>query len=538
MEEGSRHPGGGNGAGGPAEFAYQARLSTGCEQWGAPTPYGAVFPGTPPASDDTRAISRSASLVIAGGPAAERGDRPGLRRRLSEAQEPRGVRQGRGTQYLPSARAVTTREGLVDVHDGNQSSREASPGGDQGDAKGTVYQLRQRRRLREQLWRRQERKAEGGRQKRQDRLQRAEKRKRGGERKGGLRLCGERKRGHWRRPEKERLRKEGELDVFPKGVLGGIDSRGCTEAPRLNGPENQVVSTDACGSGACLPEGGSKPLIKTFETFEEVMGWAWDALKKIRSRMRRHLTMAEDCQVTHVNKEDIFPLPVSQAAPLSLRCTVSALNDLSGYSPDVAEPDLSASMDVQKNLIRLIERFEIWDCPCPDVSFKKLFSTKTLDYSGEEVKIAQRLNWSAVSQSLPDGVGRLPLEAFCRLGTLHYVQHFTDHLLPNDAIKVPRPPAVMVEPGEWSRVCKGLVEKNICEIWPVELLFHWEGVPLLNGLFAVGKGEYVGSVETQRLIMNLTPVNSLCQSLREMCVHSRAWLTSQGSYWRTTRLPF
>ena len=32
-------------------------------------------------------------------------------------------------------------------------------------------------------------------------------------------------------------------------------------------------------------------------------------------------------------------------------------------------------------------------------------------------------------------------------------------------------------------------------------------------VFAVGKGEYVSGAETQRLIMNLTPVNSLCQSL-------------------------
>ena len=32
VEEGSRHPGGGNGAGGPAEFAHQARLSAGCER--------------------------------------------------------------------------------------------------------------------------------------------------------------------------------------------------------------------------------------------------------------------------------------------------------------------------------------------------------------------------------------------------------------------------------------------------------------------------------------------------------------------------
>ena len=304
----------------------------------------------------------------------------------------------------------------------------------------------------------------------------------------------------------------GELEDRSMGVLGGIDSRNSTVATMLAG--KQDVATFARESRAYLPKGGAEFLIRSFETFEEVMGWAWDALKEIRTRMRRQWTTAKDSKEIPLNKDDIFPLPVSQAAPLSLRCTVSALNDLSGYSPDVAEPDLTASKCVQNNLSRLIERFEIWDVPCPEVSFKRLFETRTLDYSGEEIKVAQRLNWVAVSQSLPDGVGRLRLEDFCRLGTLHYVQNFTDHLLPEDAIKVPRPPSVMVEPGEWDKVCKGLVEKNICEVWPVELLYHFKGVPLLNGLFAVGKGEFLGETETQRLIMNLTPVNSLCRSLK------------------------
>ena len=212
-------------------------------------------------------------------------------------------------------------------------------------------------------------------------------------------------------------------------------------------------------------------------------------------------------------QDDIFPLPVSQAQPLALRCTVSALNDLSGCEPVVAEPEASAAVGVQNNLRRLIERFDVWDSPCPEVSFSQLFSSKTLDYSGEEVKVAQRLRWSAVAPSLPDGVGQLPLEDFCRLGTLHFVQNFTDYLLPDDAMQVPRPPSVMVESDSWDELCKGLVDKKICEIWPVDDLFHCGGVPLLNGLFAVGKEEFHGGEETQRLIMNLTPLNSISQSL-------------------------
>ena len=68
--------------------------------------------------------------------------------------------------------------------------------------------------------------------------------------------------------------------------------------------------------------------------------------------------------------------------------------------------------------------------------------------------------------------------------------------------------------GEWRNVCNGLIEKRVCEVWPVSQLHHIGGAPLLNGMFAVGKGEYKSGIETQRLIMNLVPVNQLCKPLQ------------------------
>ena len=76
-----------------------------------------------------------------------------------------------------------------------------------------------------------------------------------------------------------------------------------------------------------------------------------------------------------------------------------------------------------------------------------------------------------------------------------------------------KPPRVMVEDNQWDLLCKGLIERNICKVMPLEEVYHLDGEPLLNGLFAVGKGEFVGTLETQRLIMNLTPVNHLCREL-------------------------
>ena len=67
----------------------------------------------------------------------------------------------------------------------------------------------------------------------------------------------------------------------------------------------------------------------------------------------------------------------------------------------------------------------------------------------------------------------------------------------------------MCSDSEWPQICAGLVSKGLREVWPIERLHHIEGLPLLNGLFSVGKGEFKDNLETQRLIMNLVPVNTL-----------------------------
>ena len=44
-------------------------------------------------------------------------------------------------------------------------------------------------------------------------------------------------------------------------------------------------------------------------------------------------------------------------------------------------------------------------------------------------------------------------------------------------------------------------------------MYHVDGKPLLNGLFGVSKDEFQNGWETQRLIMNLIPVNRICRNL-------------------------
>ena len=300
--------------------------------------------------------------------------------------------------------------------------------------------------------------------------------------------------------------------LSPEGELGGIVSLG--HVSQHGGGEPATVGAPTFASEGGLPKGLLKKGIHFLSSFSDVLGEAWEMLKSVRRSMRVQLPMVEESTSKTGLKEDIFPLPVSQVDPKKFSTVRAALNDLSGHHP--FETTAEATIDEReekKGLERIIERFDSWTIPKPEVNFATVFKTKDVSYSGEEIKIAQTLNWKAVEPSLPEGVGMLPLQEFCRLGTLEYVLNFENYMLPEDMVKVPRPPKVQVASGSWNELCQGLVDRNICEVWPVDDLYHHDEKPLVNGLFAVGKGEYIGEVETQRLIMNLTPVNALCRNL-------------------------
>ena len=165
-----------------------------------------------------------------------------------------------------------------------------------------------------------------------------------------------------------------------------------------------------------------------------------------------------------------------------------------------------------ENLVEVCERFKVWDETLGNLDFGDFFAKRGVTYDGEEVRVAQTLTWEGVRNSLPDEVGQLDLRDFCTQGTLHYLDHFEEHLIDSSDLPCPRAPRVMVG-DDWPSICEGLIKKNICEVMPVDDLFHVNQVPLLNGMFGVGKGEFVSEIETQRLIMNLVPLNRLCEPL-------------------------
>ena len=196
-----------------------------------------------------------------------------------------------------------------------------------------------------------------------------------------------------------------------------------------------------------------------------------------------------------------------------LEAVVLALCHLSGteFSEDSG---LLRDPAVKRNVCAQLERFDMWREVGETVELQKFFNSKGVSYTGDEVKLAQQLNWKAVSSSLPDGVGGLDLCSLCSLGTLEYVKNFENYLIPEEMQLRIKPPAVMVEDGGWPELASGLLQKGVCKVIPLSDVHHIGDKPLLNGLFAVGKQEWVGPLETQRLIMNLTPVNSLVRELQ------------------------
>ena len=216
----------------------------------------------------------------------------------------------------------------------------------------------------------------------------------------------------------------------------------------------------------------------------------------------------------------IFPLPLSSeilgSSPCAsmARATCRALNFLYGESDGGKKVKPSKARDRALGFIRqCVEYVGEWNEVFPDISFDTFFKTKGVDYRGEEVKIAQRFTWETISPALPPEVGGVSLLDFCTLGTRHYVKNFADYLVPPEKMHLGRPPLVMVDDCDWEAVVTGLVEARVCGFIPLSEVCHVKGKPMLGGLFGVGKGEFIGTKETMRLIMNFIPLNENCRPL-------------------------
>ena len=217
---------------------------------------------------------------------------------------------------------------------------------------------------------------------------------------------------------------------------------------------------------------------------------------------------------------DIFPLPVSGYGipgfsdhPF-LQALVGCLNSLHSCGEASSGDALSpAARVVLKRLESVVKGSHILSEPLPALDFGSFFSQRGLDYTGEEVRLAQRISWPSVEASLPPEAGSLDIREFCTGGVLHFINHIEETILPCELQQPMKCPSVMVCEGDWEILSHGLVEKGLCKVLSQDQLYHVGPQPLLNGLFSVAKDEIKNSIPVSRLIMNLKPWNSISRSL-------------------------
>ena len=226
------------------------------------------------------------------------------------------------------------------------------------------------------------------------------------------------------------------------------------------------------------------------------------------------------------SSKSVFPLPTSRTILAEafcglgeheltwLVCVAIGLNSLWGEQLFNDEPFHGCQWHCMDHLRQQVERFCKFEGEVELVNWNDLWKVKSIDYKGEEVKVARWFSWRNINPALPPEIGRVALEDVCTLGCKHYVQNFELYLRPKGEWDVGKAPRVMVEDSDWESVCRGLVSAGVCCILREDELFHVNGKPLLNGLFGVTKDDFTpDGTEIYRLIMNLIPLNKICLPL-------------------------
>ena len=219
-------------------------------------------------------------------------------------------------------------------------------------------------------------------------------------------------------------------------------------------------------------------------------------------------------------KGDLFPIPVQalhhykELTSPFLQAVVVGLNSLHSYNEAETGQTLSpAALGVCKRLDAVLRDSEILGEPLQSLDFSTFFSQRGVDYSGDEVRLAQPVVWESVEASLPPQVGCLDIRDFCYGGVAHFINHIEETILPLEEQRRLKPPSVMIKDGCWEEVAHGLVSRGLCKVVEEESIYKVQGESLLNGLFSVPKDEIKDGVALSRLIMNLKPWNHVSRSL-------------------------
>ena len=243
-----------------------------------------------------------------------------------------------------------------------------------------------------------------------------------------------------------------------------------------------------------------------------------------------------DMQCKAQPKGDVFPLPTNtlhlgnctKAEPDVIgvvRGMCMALNLFYGVAAENDFHPTSLQVEAVRHLAREAQVAVDWPERLEQTSWQDFFHLKTIDYCGDEVLCAQSTSWANLAPAMPSEIASVDLAEVCELGCKHYVEHFTEYLLPGEMQKATKGPRVLVHDDHWQEVCEGLTRNGVCTILSKSQVHHIDGQPLLNGLFGVKKDEVEGATPIHRLIMDLRPCNNVCRGLEGDVATLPSWAT-------------
>eukprot|EP00435_Cladocopium_sp_Y103_P042257 s239_g11.t1 len=294
---------------------------------------------------------------------------------------------------------------------------------------------------------------------------------------------------------------------------------------RLPSLQREVQDGQVVCEGTAFDDVAASPGVEK----EEARSLVGLGISKLGFKVHQKLLEVLSLRSSHTGKrksKDIFPLPTSRSylvevlpvlddASLSwFQAVCISLNSLWGGELFFEGPVSQTAVECLKLLYKDVRRLEDMSGQVEEFSWDDFFSTRGIDYKGDEVRTAQSFCWGNIKPALPVEIGRVPLEEVCTLGAKHYVLNFDAYLKDQSCWEIGKAPKVMVADEHWSEVCSGLVGAGVCAYLPVEEVFDTGRGPLLNGLFGVSKEEWDGEFEVYRLIMNLIPLNRLAHPLK------------------------
>lgn len=211
---------------------------------------------------------------------------------------------------------------------------------------------------------------------------------------------------------------------------------------------------------------------------------------------------------------------LSRASGIWTALSVLALNGVAGFARAAGEvPGTSVQRRALSCLQNSVKRTLCRDFSMdrsPESAEKEL-SSRHLTYSGEVVPAMQVIGIKQVEAALPplSHAGSIDALKFVSEGTQKYLSFPEDSLLPDVPAGTRLQSKVHITKGEELELAKLLVDRHICTWVPLDDILVVNNTKVLNGLFAVGKGNFLDSgCEVQRLIMNLVPSNAVFRQLQ------------------------